>query len=130
MFKVTGVSRRTGVFKVRFAQDMSRLDVFTKNHHDEIQLVEMPTAADKAGCVKFLKTTDLYNRPEYKEAIDEADTKYSGSPTVSVSSKPKIATAKSTKPSLEAIKARAVKAIASNNSSALPGLPVTEEINS
>ena len=130
MFKVTGVSRRTGVFKVRFAQDLARLDVFTKNHHDEIQLVEMPNAAEKADCVKFLKTTELYSRPEYKEAIDEADTKYNGNPTVTVSSKPKIANVKSTKPSLEAIKARAVKASESINTSEISTLPVTEEVNS
>ena len=109
MFKVTGVSRRTGVFKVRFAEDMTRLDVLTKNHHDEIQLVEMPVPADKAGCVAFLKTTELYSRPEYKEAIDAADAKYNGNPTVSVSTKVHTKKPKVEKLSLEAIKARAVK---------------------
>lgn len=120
MFKVTGVSRRTGVFKVRFAEDMSRLDVLTKNHHDEINLIEMPTAVDKAGCVKFLKTTQLYTRPEYKEAIDAADAKYNGDFTVAVSSKKSVKKPKDTKPSLEAIKARVAKTEATNNAINLP----------
>ena len=104
MFKVTGVSRCKGSFKVRFANDMSRVKVLMKTGHDEIELLEMPDAADKAGCVDFLKTSELYQRAEFKEAIDNADAKYNGSATVKVA-----AIAKTAKPSLDAIKARAVK---------------------
>lgn len=103
MFKVTGVSRCKGSFKVRFANDMSRVKVLIKTGHDEIELVEMPAAADKAGCVNFLKTSALYERAEFKAAIDAADAKYNGAPVV------KVAKAKATKPSLDAIKARATK---------------------
>lgn len=106
MFKVTGVSRCKGSFKVRFANDMSRVKVLIKTGHDEIELVEMPEAADKAGCVNFLKASALYERAEFKDAIDAADTKYNGTSVVKVSK------AKATKatPSLDAIKARATKA--------------------
>lgn len=104
MFKVTGVSRCKGSFKVRFANDMSRVKVLVKTGHDEIELVEMPTAADKAGCVNFLKAHALYERAEFKAAIDAADAKYNGAPVVKVSK------TKTAKPSLDAIKARANKA--------------------
>ena len=102
MFKVTGVSRCKGSFKVRFANDMSRVKVLIKTGHDEIELLEMPEAVDKAGCVNFLKASALYDRAEFKEAIDAADSKYNGAATVKVTAK-----AKTTKPSLDAIKARA-----------------------
>lgn len=103
MFKVTGVSRVKGNFKVRFANDMSRVKVLIKTGHDEIELVEMPEATDKAGCVNFLKASALYERAEFKAAIDAADAKYNGSPVVKVSK------SKAEKPSLEKIKARAKK---------------------
>ena len=103
MFKVTGVSRCKGSFKVRFANDMSRVKVLIKTGHDEIELVEMPAAADKAGCVNFLKASALYERAEFKAAIDAADAKYNGAPVV------KVAKPKAAKPSLDAIKARASK---------------------
>ena len=110
MFKVTGVSRCKGVFKVRFAGDMTRVKILNKTGHDEIELIEMPTPADKAGCVNFLKSSNLYNRAEYKEAIDAADIKYNGDPTLLVSSKKSSkntnTNSKPAKPSLEAIKAR------------------------
>jgi len=104
MFKVTGVSRNNGVFKVRFANDMSRVKVLMKTGNDEIELLELPTEMSKADCVKHLKGTDLYQRAEFKEAIDTADAKYNGAATV------KVAAPKAKAPSLEAIKARATKA--------------------
>ena len=106
MFKVTGVSRNNGVFKVRFANDMSRVKVLMKTGNDEIELLELPQALSKGDCVKHLKGIDLYQRAEFKEAIDTADIKYNGSATVKVTA-PK---AKAKAPSLEAIKARAAKA--------------------
>jgi len=102
-FKVTGVSRSHGVFRVRFANDMSRIKVLMKTGNDNIELIEMPTAVSKAECVTFLKGTELYNRPEFKEAIDTADAKYNGTGTVRVTRKTKAA------PNLADIKARAVK---------------------
>lgn len=114
MFKVTGVSRCKGTFKVRFANDMSRVKVLVKTGHDEIELVEMPEAADKAGCVNFLKTSALYERAEYRAAIDAADVKYSsatdeGGATVKVKAA-RVSRTKKAEPSLEAIRARAPQA--------------------
>lgn len=105
-FKVTGVSRCGGNFKVRFANDMARVKVLIKTGHDEIELVEMPTAGSKSDCVNFLKASALMERAEYKAAIEAADAKYNGTATVKV----KAAKPAKAAPSLDTIKARATKA--------------------
>ena len=95
MFKVIGVSTLNGVTKVRFANDMvSRVKILNKDGHKDIILIELSTALSKADAVKHLKTLDLFAK--FSAAIDAADTKYNGQGTVKV-----------TKPSLDAIKARA-----------------------
>ena len=100
LFKVGGVSNTKGQFKVRFAGDMTRVKILAKTDSD-INLVELPKAMTKPDLVTFLKSTDLYSNGDYRAAIDAADAKYNG--TVST----KGAKVKA-KPSLEAIKARAV----------------------
>ena len=95
MFKVTGISTLNGKTKVRFANDLvSRIKILVKSGHTDINLIELTTALSKADCVKHLKTTELY--ATFSAAIDASDEKYSNLGTVKV-----------TKPSLEAIKARA-----------------------
>ena len=99
MFKVTGISTLNGQTKVRFANDLvSRVKILNKDGHKDINLVELPNALSKADCVKYLKTTDLYQTPAFAAAIDAADDKYSGMGTVKVSK---------SELSLDAIKARA-----------------------
>lgn len=101
LFKVGGVSKCKSGYKVRFANDMTRVKILAKTDSD-INLLELPEAMDKPALVTYLKGTDLYQNAEYKAAIDAADIKYN---TVTVKSvKTKAA------PSLDAIKARAVKA--------------------
>lgn len=102
LFKVGGVSKTKGQYKVRFAGDMTRVKILAKTDSD-INLLELPKAMTKSDLVSFLKTTDLYANGDYRAAIDAADAKYNGS----VSTKGAKVKAK---PSLEAIKARAVKA--------------------
>jgi hypothetical protein len=97
LFKVGGVSKTKGQYKVRFAGDMTRIKILAKTDSD-INLMELPKAMTKPELVSFLKTTDLYANGDYRAAIDAADAKYNG--TVS-------AKAGKVKPSLEAIKARA-----------------------
>jgi hypothetical protein len=101
LFKVGGVSKTKGQYKVRFAGDMTRVKILAKTDSD-INLVELPTAMSKPELVTFLKGTDLYANPSYRDAIDAADAKYNG--TVSA----KASKVKAAKPSIEAIKARAV----------------------
>ena len=102
-FKVGGVSKTKGQYKVRFANDMTRVKILAKTDTD-INLVELPNAMAKGQLVTFLKTTDLYANPAYAVAIDAADAKYNGTGVV------KTKGAK-VKPSLEAIKARAADAV-------------------
>ena len=104
LFTVTGVSDSDSGYKVRFANDLvSRIKILSKTGHDT-NLIETPTPMTKGECVAHLKTTDLYTNTKYKEAIDEADAKYNKVATVKASgAKVKAA------PSLDAIKARAVK---------------------
>lgn len=84
MFKIAGVSKLAGSFKVRFANDMTRVKVLAKTGHTEIELIELPRAMTKPELVTHLKTTDLYKRAEFRAAIDTADEKYNGSATVKV----------------------------------------------
>jgi hypothetical protein len=99
VFKVGGVSKSKSGYKVRFANDMTRVKILAKTDSD-IQLLDLPTAMTKPELVAHLKTTELYANAEYRAAIDAADEKYNGASVV---------TAKATKvkPSMEAIKARA-----------------------
>jgi len=101
LFKVGGISKTKGQYKVRFANDMTRVKILAKTDSD-INLVELPNEMSKPELVTFLKSSDLYANTEYRAAIDAADAKYNGT----VSAK---ATKVKAKPSLEAIKARATK---------------------
>jgi len=98
LFKVGGVSKTKGQYKVRFANDMTRVKILAKTDSD-INLVELPSAMTKPELAVYLKTTELYANAEYRAAIDAADAKYNG-----------VVVAKATKvkPSLEAFKARAI----------------------
>lgn len=99
-FKVAGVSAVKGNYKVRFANDMSRVKVLIKTDHTDIELVELPSAMSKGEAVTFLKTTELVKKQVYLQAIEAADAKYNGTGTVKV---------KAEKPSIDAIKARGAK---------------------
>ena len=84
LFSIAGVSKLAGSYKVRFANDMTRVKVLAKTGHTEIELIELPKAMTKPELVTHLKTTALYQRVEFKQAIDAADEKYNGSATVKV----------------------------------------------
>jgi len=103
LFAVGGVSKSKSGYKVRFATDLARVKILSKTDTD-IQLENLPTPMTKPDLVTYLKTTELYANPAYKEAIDNADAKYNAVATVKVTKK-----AKAEKPSLEAIKARAAE---------------------
>lgn len=97
MFLVTGISTLDGKTKVRFANDLvSRVKILVKDGHDDINLIELKESLSKLDCVRYLKTTGLYQ--DFSAAIDAAEEKYAEMGMVRVT-KPAI--------SLEAIKARA-----------------------
>lgn len=100
LFKVGGVSKCKSGYKVRFANDMTRVKILAKTDSD-INLIELPQEMDKPALVTYLKTTDLYQNADYKAAIDAADVKYNSTVTTKASK------VKAAEPSLEAIKARA-----------------------
>lgn len=102
-FAVGGVSKsKNGQYKVRFANDLSRVKILTKTDTD-IQLVELTTPLTKPALVTHLKTTDLYSNADYRAAIDAADAKYNGAGVVRVKSS-------KAAPSLDNLKARAEQA--------------------
>ena len=112
LFKVAGVSKGEDGYKVRFAADMTRVKILAK-YFTDVQLIELPSEMDKPQVVTFLKTSELYANPVYKEVIDAADEKYNPAPKVAkvkVEKAPKAVKVKADKPSLEAIKARKPKA--------------------
>lgn len=84
MFTIAGVSKLKGAYKVRFANDMTRVKVLAKTGHTEIELIELPKAMDKPAIVTFLKGSELYKRDEFRAAIDAADEKYNAAGTVKV----------------------------------------------
>ena len=97
LFKVGGVSKCKSGYKVRFANDMTRVKILAKTDSD-INLIELPKEMTKNDLVTFLKTTDLYANADYREAIDAADAKYNGSVAV------KATKAKATKAAVKAAK--------------------------
>jgi hypothetical protein len=103
-FAVGGVSKSKSGYKVRFANDMTRVKILAKTDSD-IQMLDLPTAMTKSELVTFLKSSELYTNPVYREAIDTADEKYNSAVKVS-GAKVKAA------PSMDAIKARATKKVA------------------
>jgi hypothetical protein len=96
-FSVGGVSKSKSGYKVRFATDMTRVKILAKTDTD-VNLIELPKAMTKPELVSFLKTSELYLKAEYKEAIDAADAKYNDAGTVRVNAG---------KPSMDDIKSRA-----------------------
>lgn len=54
LFLVAGTSVLAGLTKVRFANDMGRVEVLEKNEHTDIKLIELDSEMTKAGACKFL----------------------------------------------------------------------------
>jgi hypothetical protein len=105
-FKVAGITTHNGNTKVRFTDDMvRRIKQFTKGGASRIDLVELPTEMDKIEALKHIATLEMFASPGDQATIADtlADkTKEASKGTVKV----KVA---KTKPSMDAIKARAKK---------------------
>ncbi len=61
-YKIAGVSRLNGEFKVRFANDMTRVKVLAKNGHSDIDLIELKEPMTKEDAVAFLLSIDFATR--------------------------------------------------------------------
>lgn len=109
VFSVAGVSKWNGDFKVRFANDMTRVKMLVKRGNTDIELIELPQPMTKPEIATFLKSSALYQNPQYAAAIDAANEKYNPAPRVPQKRgrKPKNATVVT----MDAIKARAAKTV-------------------
>lgn len=73
-FKVVGVSKHNGKFKVRYANSLNRMNVLVKNGHEDIALTELPVPTWPTDAVHWMIDNEYsFEIPEAKQAIlDEA----------------------------------------------------------
>lgn len=71
LFTVFGVSKLNGEYKVRFATDLMRTKVLTKHGHEDIRLVEVPTAVNKYEGIKQLQAHSEFQDAAAQSAIME-----------------------------------------------------------
>lgn len=76
MFKFAGVSRRGGQYRVRFASDALRVKHLARTGNDDIAMIEMPVECERHEAVSVLMKSELMSRPEYREAILQANYRY------------------------------------------------------
>jgi len=120
-FKVVGITVHGDSTKVRFTDDMvRRIKQFTKGGATRADFIELPSEMTKLEALKFMAT-----HPDFQSAGDQATIadsiadreKEAGKGTVKV---------KVSKPSVEAIKARAKKAKAVEPTESVATEPVAE----
>jgi len=73
MFKFAGVSRKDGVMKARFANDLMRVKVLAKTGSSDIDMIELKEAMTKADAVAFLLKIDFDNGNQEVRAALEAE---------------------------------------------------------
>ena len=56
-FAVAGVSTLSGKTKIRFANDVMRIKILTKNGHTDVELIDLPREMTKAEIAQHLITT-------------------------------------------------------------------------
>jgi hypothetical protein len=119
-FKVAGVSKQNGEFKVRFANDMLRVKVLEKNGHKDIDLIELPREMEKDSIPAYLLSIDFDNgNKEVRACLEAAKDARSDKPAAPKKAANK---AKKSTPSLDAIAARAKVAKAPTAVKADPAL--------
>jgi len=107
-FKVAGITTHNGNTKVRFTDDMvRRIKQFTKGGASRIDLVELPSEMTKVEALQHLATLEMFASPGDQATIadtlaDKMKEATKGTVKVKVTK---------TKPSMDAIKARAKKEV-------------------
>ena len=103
-FKIAGITTHGTSTKVRFTDDMvRRIKQFSKGGASRIDLVELPTEMTKLEALKYIATLPEFASPADQATIaDSIEDKSKGIIEVKVK-------ASKTKPSIDAIKARAKK---------------------
>jgi hypothetical protein len=109
-FSHAGVSKLDGEFKVRFANDSTRVKVLMKNGHTDIDIVELKHPMSKEDAVAYLLSIDFDNGNKAVRAALEAEqgkrTEKPAKATAKVAA-PKAPKAAKAKPTIESIKAKA-----------------------
>ena len=121
VFSHAGVSRLNGEFKVRFANDALRVKVLAKNGHKDIDIIELKEPMSKEDAIAYLMSIDFATQngvtnTEVEMALFEAVDKRAVKPA-------KAPKAVKAKPTMESIKAKAVKATAPKVDAALEDAP-------
>ena len=108
-FAVAGVSRcEKGNYRVRVANDFAgRIKILVRGGHTDVELRELPEPMTKGEVATWLKASELYAKPEFAAAIDEADAKYNAVVTVRVAREPKPAKPTKSVKTLDSLIARA-----------------------
>ena len=60
LFKVAGISKLNGEYKVRFANDMMRIKVLAKSGHEDIRLADLEASLTKLDAAKVLLGLDEF----------------------------------------------------------------------
>ena len=71
LFKVFGVSKLDGEYKVRFANDIMRTKVLAKHGHTDIELVELSEAMTKYDGIKAIQSLAEFSNANSQSAIAE-----------------------------------------------------------
>jgi hypothetical protein len=106
-FKVVGITTHGDSTKIRFTDDMvRRIKQFTKGGASRVDFIELPSEMTKLEALKYMAT-----QPEFASAGDQATIADCIEDRVKEASKGtvKVKTTKTTKPSIDAIKARGKK---------------------
>ena len=104
-YTVAGVSKLNGDYKIRFANDVMRVKNLAKSGHEDIRLVELPSAMLKTDAAKFVAALPEYADADAQSAIAEYLAKHDKAPKVEVKKAVKAAVTK--KPAKAAVKAPA-----------------------
>jgi hypothetical protein len=64
-------------YSVDVANDFAgRIKILVRGGHTDVELRELPEPMTKGEAALWLKASELYAKPEFAAAIDEADAKY------------------------------------------------------
>lgn len=70
-FKVFGVSKLNGEYKVRFANDIMRIKVLAKHGHEDIRLAELDEPVAKYAGIQAIQSMDEFQDAAAQSAIAE-----------------------------------------------------------
>jgi hypothetical protein len=70
-FKVAGISKLDGEYKVRFANDLMRIKVLAKHGHEDIRLAELDEAVSKLEAARLIATMEDFADAAAQSVIAE-----------------------------------------------------------